>query len=72
MHSVPQDSETHFKLVIVSDSFNNISQVKRHQIIYKSLEDIMKQIHALSINIFDEAEYSKSNYLDSPNCANKK
>ena len=55
-----QNSETHFKLVIVSDSFNNVSQVKRHQIIYKSLEDIMKQIHALSINSFDEAEYSKN------------
>ena len=37
MHSVPKDSETHFKLVIVSDSFNNVSQVKRHQIIYLSL-----------------------------------
>ena len=30
MHSVPQDSETHFKLVIVSDFFMNISQVKIH------------------------------------------
>ena len=73
MHNVPKDSETHFKLVIVSDSFNNVSQVKRHQIIYKSLEDIMKRIHALSINSFDEAEYSKNPIiLDSPTCANKK
>ena len=73
MHSVPKNAETHFKLLIVSDSFNNISLVKRHQIIYKSLEDIMKQIHALSINSFDEAEYSKNPIiLDSPNCANKK
>ena len=73
MHSVPQDSETHFKLVIVSDFFMNISQVKRHQIIYKSLEEIMKQIHALSINSYDEIEYSKNPIiLDSPNCVNKK
>ena len=73
MHSVPKNAETHFKLVIVSDSFNNVNQVKRHQIIYKSLEDIMKQIHALSINSYDEAEYSKNPIiLDSPNCANKK
>ena len=73
MHSVPKNAETHFKLVIVSDSFINISQVKRHQIIYKSLEDIMKQIHALSINSYDEAEYSKNPIiLDSPNCVNKK
>ena len=73
MHSVPKNAETHFKLVIVSDSFNNVSQVKRHQIIYKSLEDIMNQIHALSINSYDEAEYSKNPIiLDSRNCANKK
>ena len=73
MHSVPQDSETHFKLLIVSDFFMNISQVKRHQIIYKSLEEIMKQIHALSINSYDETEYSKNPIiLDSPNCVNKK
>ena len=73
MHSVPKNAETHFKLVIVSDSFKNISQVKRHQIIYKSLQGVMKQIHALSINSYDEAEYSKNPIiLDSPNCANKK
>ena len=73
MHNVPKNAETHFKLVIVSDYFNNISQVKRHQIIYKSLEDIMKQIHALSIHSFDENEYSNNPIiLDSPNCANKK
>jgi len=33
----------------------------------------MKQIHALSINSFDEAEYSKNPIiLDSPNCVKKK
>ena len=73
MHSVPKNAETHFKLVIVSDFFMNITQVKRHLIIYKSLEDIMKQIHALSIHSFDENEYSKNPIiLDSPNCVNKK
>jgi BolA protein len=73
MHSVPKNAETHFKLVIVSNFFMNITQVKRHLIIYKSLEDIMKQIHALSIHSFDENEYSKNPIiLDSPNCVNKK
>ena len=73
MHSVPKNAETHFKLLIVSDFFMNITQVKRHLIIYKSLEDIMKQIHALSIHSFDENEYSKNPIiLDSPNCVKKK
>ena len=73
MHSVPRNAETHFKLVIVSDFFMNLSQVKRHKIVYKSLEDVIKQIHALSIHSFDEKEYSKNPIiLDSPNCVNNR
>ena len=71
-HNVPKDSESHFKVLIVSEVFKDIKNVKRHQIIYKSLGEIMKHIHALSINCFDEGEYSKNPLiLDSPNCAHK-
>ena len=31
MHNVPPDSESHFKLVIISDNFNDMSNVQRHQ-----------------------------------------
>ncbi len=37
MHNVPEGSESHFKLVIVSDEFKNLSNVKRHQQIYIAL-----------------------------------
>ena len=30
MHSVPKGSETHFKVVVVSDRFEGLSPVKRH------------------------------------------
>ena len=41
----------HFKLYIVSQSFNNMSQIKRHKLIYKTLSELLKtDIHALSIN----------------------
>tara|TARA_B100001559_G_C16110180_1_gene443538 strand:- start:81 stop:347 length:267 start_codon:yes stop_codon:yes gene_type:complete len=41
----------HFKLYIVSQSFNTMSQIDRHKLIYKTLSDLMKtDIHALSIN----------------------
>ena len=36
MHNVPADSESHFKLVIVSDDFIEMTKVKRHQLIYKT------------------------------------
>ena len=53
MHNVPEGSESHFKLVIVSDEFKNLSNVKRHQEVYKVLGEVMQSIHALSIHSFD-------------------
>ena len=41
----------HFKLSIVSESFNGLSQINRHKLIYNTLSELMKtDIHALSIN----------------------
>ena len=41
----------HFKLFIVSQSFNNMTQINRHKLIYKTLSKLLKtEIHALSIN----------------------
>lgn len=72
MHNVPEGSESHFKLVIVSDEFKNLSNVKRHQQIYKALNKPMESIHALSIYSFSKDEYKDSPMiLDSPNCAHK-
>ena len=33
MHSVPPNSESHFKIVVVSDIFKDISNVQRHRLI---------------------------------------
>ena len=72
MHNVPTGSESHFKLIIVSDAFKGLSNVKRHQLVYRSLDKIMDEIHALSIYAFDENEYNENPVvIDSPNCANK-
>ena len=72
MHNVPQGSESHFKIVIVSNRFKNLSLIQRHKEIYNSLGDIMNEIHALSIHAFDNDEFeSNPMILDSPQCANK-
>ena len=72
MHNVPLNSETHFKLVIVSDDFIEMTKVKRHQLIYHILVDTMKKIHALSIQAFTIAEYNKNPMiLSSPECSKK-
>lgn len=72
MHNVPANSQTHFKLVIVSDDFLHMNKVKRHQLIYQILINIMKEIHALSIQAFTIEEYNCNPViLSSPDCANK-
>ena len=72
MHNVPANSETHFKLVIVSDDFLHMNKVKRHQLIYQILKNIMKEIHALSIQAFTIEEYNSNPViLSSPDCAKK-
>ena len=69
-HNVPEGSESHFKVVIVSDSFNGLSAVKRHQSVYAVLADELKStVHALAIHAYMQEEWSKTAKApDSPKC----
>tara|TARA_B100001559_G_C15877985_1_gene339434 strand:+ start:158 stop:466 length:309 start_codon:yes stop_codon:yes gene_type:complete len=72
MHNVPEGSESHFKIVVVTNDFNNLSIIQRHKLIYKTLDSLMNKIHALSIHAFNEEEFKLNPViLDSPECANK-
>ncbi|KAG8449877.1 hypothetical protein GDO86_016521 [Hymenochirus boettgeri] len=51
MHAVPKDSETHFKVVVVSDSFSGKSLIQRHRLVNELLkEELAGSVHALSIH----------------------
>jgi stress-induced morphogen len=69
-HNVPKHSETHFRLVIVSEHFDGLSRVKRHQLVYKAADDALKQgVHALAMQCFTESEWAESPArLISPPC----
>jgi len=72
MHNVPEGSESHFKIVIVSEDFLNLTMIQRHKLVYKKLNNLMTKIHALSIHAFDKNEFKLNPIiLDSPECANK-
>ena|SRR5438045_3820797 len=74
MHKVPKDAETHFKVVVVSERFEGLSSVKRHQLVYGVLADEMKKkpgIHALAITSRTPAEWAASPEAnESPKCQN--
>jgi BolA protein len=71
MHNVPPGSESHFKLVIVTNVFEGLSRVRRHQHINGLLADELKgSIHALSMQTLTPNEWAKSNnsVTTSPDC----
>ena len=45
-----ESGESHFALEIVSDAFEGLASVKRHQLVYMLLGDTMQKIHALQIS----------------------
>lgn len=71
MHKVPVNAETHFKIIIVSDVFENLSLVQRHKMIFKHLaSEMAKGLHAASLHTLTQDEWQTSSSIpDSPLCA---
>ncbi len=61
---VEGDDGTHFQAVVISNEFEGLSLVKKHQLVYSTLGDKMKdEIHALSIRPLTRKEWDKSSEL---------
>lgn len=69
-HNVPPGSESHFKVVIVSDGFANLGKVKRHQAVYAVLQEALQNgVHALALHTYSPAEWAIANGApSSPEC----
>nr|SVE94017.1 EOG090X0K4K [Scapholeberis mucronata] len=62
MHNVPKGSETHFKVVVVSNKFENTSLVQRHRMVNELLQNELKTgVHALSIVAKTPSQWENSN-----------
>uniref|UniRef100_A0A182Q6T3 BolA n=1 Tax=Anopheles farauti TaxID=69004 RepID=A0A182Q6T3_9DIPT len=71
MHNVPKGSETHFKVLVVSQQFEGLPLIKRHRLV----NDIVKTqlagdfVHALSIVAKTPQQWNEAYTLEpSPNC----
>jgi len=68
-HSVPEGSESHFKLAIVSDQFVGKRQVQRQQSVYAALaEALAAGVHALAMHTYSPAEWESAKLPESPDC----
>lgn len=71
MHNVPKNSETHFKVVVVSDQFDAVkSPLQRHRLINAALAaELEGPVHALSIVAKSPSQWEKNQTVPlSPNC----
>jgi stress-induced morphogen len=59
MHAVPKDSETHFKVIVVSHAFEGQTLVKRHRLINTILADELRGgVHALAIHAYTPDQWT--------------
>ena len=70
MHNVPADSESHFKVTIISDEFEGKMLVARHRQINSILKEEISQIHALALHTMTPDEYFQKSGKspESPQC----
>jgi BolA protein len=57
MHGGPA-TESHFKLTVVSNKFDNLMLIKRHREIYRLLADeLAGDVHALALHTYTPSEW---------------
>lgn len=59
-HNVPKGSESHFKVLAVSDDFQSLNRVNRHRKLNQLLaEELAGPVHALSLQLYTPEEWEK-------------
>ncbi len=59
-HNVPAGSETHFKVVMVSEQFEGLRLIQRHRLVNDLLRDALAgPIHALSLHLYTVKDWEK-------------
>ncbi len=62
MHNVPPDSESHFKVTVVTAEFDGKMLVARHRILNQLLkQELDGPVHALSLNTLTPEEWQEKN-----------
>jgi BolA-like protein 1 len=58
MKGIEHQKESHFYLELVSELFKEKSKVERHRMVYNVLQEEMKKIHALRMDLKDTLSYN--------------
>ncbi len=65
-HNVPAGSESHFKVVLVSDAFEDSPRIARHRAVHELLADELEgPVHALALHTYTADEW-RARFGDAP------
>ena len=70
-HHVAEGAQTHFKVIIVSPHFNELTRIARHKLVNHLLSPEFEQgLHALSMHLYTPKEWEVcgTTILKSPTC----
>ena len=73
-HNVPENSESHFHVLIVSEKFSGLNLIKRHQMVHQLVaQELKEKIHAFSQKTLSPEEFKEQGGVlpSSPPCAHK-
>lgn len=71
MHNVPKGSESHFKVLVVSEEFKGLQLIKRHRMVNGLVKEALQEnfVHALSIEAKAPEEFTEGYTIEpSPSC----
>ncbi|XP_005991699.1 bolA-like protein 1 [Latimeria chalumnae] len=70
MHAVPKGSETHFKVLVVTEKFKGLPLIQRHRLVNEVLkEELAGTVHALSIQAKTPQQWEENPSISkSPPC----
>lgn len=68
-HLHSRGKQSHYKAVIVSAQFSDLALLRRHQLVYTTLSDLMPRFHALALHTYTPEEWAKQGDVPaSPTC----
>ena len=64
-------TESHFKVIIVSDKFDNMKILQRHRLVNSCLAKLFTKFHALALHTYTNEQWliKKNKDLSSPKCS---
>ena len=71
MHNVPDDAQSHFKVTVVSDKFEEMRLIARHRKVNALLDEALKgSVHALALHTYTTKEWRErgGEITNSPAC----